>query len=140
MTWASAVAALGHAACERPTSRLVTGAGAGHRPGRARSRWSQTGIAVAVGFGGNEDGAAETASSAGGDGSRVAVDVTDAASVDAAFERSRSGLGPVEVLVNNAGVTGDGLLHAHEATTSGRRCCAPTSTAPSTPSAGPRRG
>jgi 3-oxoacyl-[acyl-carrier protein] reductase len=40
----------------------------------------------------------------------VRADVTDAASVDAAFTEIESELGPVEVLVANAGVTKDTLL------------------------------
>ncbi|WP_209560882.1 3-oxoacyl-ACP reductase FabG [Frigoribacterium sp. PvP032] len=40
----------------------------------------------------------------------VAADVTDAASVDAAFTTVEAELGPVEVVVANAGITKDGLL------------------------------
>ncbi|MGW5581155.1 3-oxoacyl-ACP reductase FabG [Micromonospora chokoriensis] len=40
----------------------------------------------------------------------VRADVTDAASVDAAFESVEAELGPVEVLVANAGMTADTLL------------------------------
>lgn len=40
----------------------------------------------------------------------VACDVTDPVSVDAAFDRVEAELGPVEVLVSNAGVTADGLV------------------------------
>jgi len=40
----------------------------------------------------------------------VACDVTDAAQVDAAFEAVESELGPVEVLVANAGITNDMLV------------------------------
>ena len=40
----------------------------------------------------------------------VACDVTDAAQVDAAFAKVEAELGPVEVLVANAGITGDGLV------------------------------
>ncbi|MET0353259.1 MAG: SDR family NAD(P)-dependent oxidoreductase, partial [Plantibacter flavus] len=40
----------------------------------------------------------------------VRADVTDAASVDAAFSEIESELGPVEVLVANAGITKDTLL------------------------------
>ncbi len=63
---------------------------------------------VAVGFGGNKEGANETASMCGG--LAVEVDVSDSASVDNAFKQIEADLGPVTVLVNNAGVTGDGLL------------------------------
>ncbi|MBM9466172.1 beta-ketoacyl-ACP reductase [Nakamurella leprariae] len=40
----------------------------------------------------------------------VPCDVTDAASVDAAFKQVEADQGPVEVLVSNAGITDDGLL------------------------------
>lgn len=40
----------------------------------------------------------------------VAADVTDAASIDAAFSQIESELGPVEVVVANAGITRDTLL------------------------------
>jgi 3-oxoacyl-[acyl-carrier protein] reductase len=40
----------------------------------------------------------------------VRADVTDAASVDAAFGRVEAELGPVEVLIANAGITRDTLL------------------------------
>ncbi|QUW19258.1 3-oxoacyl-ACP reductase FabG [Agrococcus sp. Marseille-Q4369] len=40
----------------------------------------------------------------------VAADVTDAASIDAAFTRIEQELGPVEVVVANAGITRDTLL------------------------------
>jgi 3-oxoacyl-[acyl-carrier protein] reductase len=40
----------------------------------------------------------------------VACDVTDAAAVDAAFDAIEAQLGPVEILVSNAGITRDGLV------------------------------
>ncbi len=40
----------------------------------------------------------------------VPCDVTDAASVDRAFTQIEEALGPVEILVSNAGITKDGLL------------------------------
>lgn len=46
----------------------------------------------------------------GGEALAAAVDVTDEASVTAAVERITDELGPVTVLVNNAGVTRDNLL------------------------------
>jgi 3-oxoacyl-[acyl-carrier protein] reductase len=88
------------------TTALVTGAGAGI--GRACAvALAQQGMRVAVGFGGNKDGAEETAALCGNDAFAVEIDVSDSASVDAAFERIGD---PVTVLVNNAGVTADGLL------------------------------
>ncbi|MDP8991662.1 MAG: 3-oxoacyl-ACP reductase FabG, partial [Actinomycetota bacterium] len=47
---------------------------------------------------------------AGIDGLAVAVDVSDPGAVDTAFAETEEALGPVEVLVNNAGVNADGLL------------------------------
>ncbi|MFF5173861.1 3-oxoacyl-ACP reductase FabG [Micromonospora sp. NPDC000089] len=60
-------------------------------------------------------GAAEPGSGAGAAGDQnglftVRCDVTDAASVDAAFAAVEAELGPVEVLVANAGITDDTLL------------------------------
>ena len=76
----------------------------------------------------------------GGEALAVSVDVADAdVGRRAPSARSRSALGPVEVLVNNAGITADGLLAAHERRAVERRSSTPTSTAPSTPSGGPRR-
>ena len=50
-------------------------------------------------------------SGAGPDGSlSVKADVTDAASIDAAFKEVEDKLGPVEILVANAGITRDTLL------------------------------
>ena len=76
------------------TASVAALAGDGHR--------------VAVGYRKDREGAEKAA--AGVDGVAVAIDVTDPASVDAAFTRAEESLGPVEVLVNNAGVNADGLL------------------------------
>jgi 3-oxoacyl-[acyl-carrier protein] reductase len=40
----------------------------------------------------------------------VAADVTDTAAIDAAFDRIEAELGPVEIVVANAGITRDGLI------------------------------
>lgn len=86
---------------------LVTGAGGGI--GRACAvALGAAGHRVAVGFGSNKEGATETASMCGG--MAVQVDVSDSASVDDAFKQIESELEAVTLLVNNAGVTGDGLL------------------------------
>jgi 3-oxoacyl-[acyl-carrier protein] reductase len=47
---------------------------------------------------------------AGGEALAVQADVGDAAAVDAAFAEVEAAWGPVEILVNNAGVTADGLI------------------------------
>lgn len=69
--------------------------------------------AVAVNYAGNEAAAAETVAAiehAGGSARSYQADVGDAASVGAMFEAIATDLGPVDVLVNNAGITRDGLL------------------------------
>ena len=45
----------------------------------------------------------------GRSGGDVQADVSDPASVQAAFDEVRERFGPVLILVNNAGVTADGL-------------------------------
>lgn len=86
---------------------FVTGASKGI--GRACAlALAVSGHRVAAGFATDDDGGAKTAADVGG--IAIHVDVTDAASVDAAFKTVEESLGPVDVLVNNAGVTADGLL------------------------------
>ncbi|MEY2424431.1 MAG: 3-oxoacyl-[acyl-carrier protein] reductase [Actinomycetota bacterium] len=90
-----------------PRVAFVTGAGGGI--GRACAvALHAAGHRVAVGFGSDKEGATETASLCGG--IAVQLDVADAASVDDAFKQIESELEAVTLLVNNAGVTGDGLL------------------------------
>ena len=84
---------------------LVTGAGQGVGAGIARMLAAQ-GAAVGVNDLVPERAArvaAEIAAS-GGRAQAQAFDVTDAAAVSAGIARLESGLGPVDVLVNNAGV------------------------------------
>jgi 3-oxoacyl-[acyl-carrier protein] reductase len=71
---------------------------------------AESGHAVAVGFSRDEEGAAKTVAELGSAAVAVRVDVADVASVDAAFTTVEGALGPVVVLVNNAGVTRDGLV------------------------------
>lgn len=87
---------------------LVTGAGSGI--GRASAQvLAQEGARVAVGFCQNKQGALAT--SAGCDRSMVVnIDVSSSGSVAEAFEEVEKRMGPVEILVNNAGITRDGLL------------------------------
>jgi 3-oxoacyl-[acyl-carrier protein] reductase len=99
---------------------LVTGASRGI--GRACAlALAAEGARVAAGFHQDKDGALETlagcASGVGLDrlggasgGAAVQVDVRDAERVQAAFDEIERELGPVEILVNNAGVTRDRLL------------------------------
>ncbi len=75
------------------------------------------GLAIAQAFVAAGDRVAITARSgelpeelAGTDVLVVQADVTDTASIDAAFDRIEGELGPVEVVVANAGITRDGLI------------------------------
>jgi 3-oxoacyl-[acyl-carrier protein] reductase len=75
------------------------------------------GLAIAQAFHAAGDRVAITARSGqlppelvGTDVLAVAADVTDTASVEAAFDRIEAELGPVEVVVANAGITRDTLL------------------------------
>jgi 3-oxoacyl-[acyl-carrier protein] reductase len=75
------------------------------------------GLAIAQAFVAEGDRVAITARSgelpeelAGSDVLVVRADVTDTASIDAAFDRIEAELGPVEVVVANAGITRDGLI------------------------------
>jgi len=75
------------------------------------------GLAIAQAFVAAGDRVAITARSgelpeelAGTDVLVVQADVTDTASIDAAFDRIEAELGPVEVVVANAGITRDGLI------------------------------
>ena len=80
---------------------VVTGAGQGM--GRATTRLlSQRGAKVAA-LDLNEAGALETIGVLEGAALALACDVSDSAAVDAAFARVETELGPISVLVNNAG-------------------------------------
>jgi 2-hydroxycyclohexanecarboxyl-CoA dehydrogenase len=81
---------------------LVTGGGRGI--GRAIAlRLAADGLAVAVAAR-SRDQVDDTARAAGTRALALMLDVTDAASIAAAVERTTRELGPVDVLVNNAGV------------------------------------
>lgn len=87
---------------------LITGAGAGI--GRACAQvLAAEQVRVAVGYIDDKDQAAETAAGCK-DGMTVRIDVTSSSGVVSAFEEVETQLGPVEILINNAGITRDRLL------------------------------
>ncbi len=70
-------------------------------------------LRVALCYRADADGAAETVAAVrdqGGEALAVCADVADPGALDVAFKEIESTYGPVQVLVNNAGVTRDGLL------------------------------
>ena len=95
-------------------SRIVLVTGGSRGIGRAiAEHLGQQGNAVAVNYTANAGAADEAVSVIEGYGSKaiaVQADVGDPDAVTAMFEEVTAGLGPVEVLVNNAGITRDGLL------------------------------
>jgi 3-oxoacyl-[acyl-carrier protein] reductase len=95
-----------------PHTAFVTGASRGI--GRAIAvALATSGNRVAFCYSADEDGAKETRAAieaTGADALAVRADVADVDSVDRAFSEIEAALGPVEILVNNAGITRDGLV------------------------------
>lgn len=91
---------------------LVTGASRGI--GRAIAiELSSRGYRVAVNYQSSEAAAQETAQKirgAGGDAITVSADVSEPEQVKALMDTVTRELGPIEILVNNAGITRDNLL------------------------------
>lgn len=74
---------------------------------------ARRGAAIAICYRERNDAAKEAEALIGAEGVRVFVercDVRDEASVKAFFSRTSAALGPVSILVNNAGVTRDSML------------------------------
>jgi 3-oxoacyl-[acyl-carrier protein] reductase len=91
---------------------LVTGASRGI--GRAiAEHLAGLGHRVAVGYQTRGEAAAGVVAgivASGGEAFAVAADVADEAAVGGMFDEVKERLGPVEILVNNAGITRDGLI------------------------------
>jgi 3-oxoacyl-[acyl-carrier protein] reductase len=96
------------------TGRVTFVTGGSRGIGRAAAvALAAAGHRVAVSYSSDESAARETLAAvraAGAEGHVVHADVADTASVDAAFTDIEATLGPVELLVNNAGIARDGLL------------------------------
>ena len=87
---------------------IVTGGTRGIGAGISRGL-RKAGFTVAANYAGNDEAAAKFKSETG-----IAVykwDVGDAAACAAGVKQVESELGPVDVLVNNAGITRDGMFH-----------------------------
>jgi len=96
---------------EKNRTAVVTGAGQsiGREIALTLARGGANIAAVDV----NPETSVRTAEEAGEMGVKslgLAVDVTDSAAVESAFERVLGELGSLDILVNNAGITRDGLL------------------------------
>ena len=102
---------MGHAVTDARTA-FVTGGSRGI--GRACAvALAEAGHRVAFCYSSDEDGAKATRAAvekAGADTLVVRTDIRDPAAVDGAFGEIENALGPVELLVNNAGTTEDGLV------------------------------
>ena len=74
---------------------------------------AEAGHRVAFCYSSDQDGAKETQAAiegAGGEALAIQASVADAQAVDRAFGEIEDAFGPVEILVNNAGITADGLV------------------------------
>src|SRR5947208_10608108 len=95
---------------------VVTGAARGL--GRATARLlAQRGAAVCVNYAAHSDAADALVAEivgAGGHAIAVAADVAEAKAVEAMVARTQAELGPVTVLVNNAGLSWQGTLETYD--------------------------
>ncbi|OKI62321.1 SDR family NAD(P)-dependent oxidoreductase [Micromonospora sp. CB01531] len=95
---------------------LITGANKGI--GRAATeRFAVLGMTVLIGARDARRGAEAAAAlrAAGGDAHAVTVDVTDPATVQAAAKQVEEEFGHLDVLINNAGITGSGQVSPEDA-------------------------
>ncbi len=91
---------------------MVTGAGQGIGAGVARAYAAQSARVAVVDWNGEAaQKVAEELRAKGQQAVGVACDVSDRAAVDAAVAEITAKLGPVEILVNNAGITRTAMLH-----------------------------
>jgi len=91
---------------------IVTGAGQGIGAGIARAYAAQAAkVAVVDMNGAAAEKVAQEIRAAGGTAAALACDVSDRAAVDVMVAAVASQLGPVDVLVNNAGITRTAMLH-----------------------------
>ena len=106
--------ALDHARGRDVTAKIAVVTGGSRGIGRASAvALAEAGWTVAIGYRSSEKDAKETVealSATGTQGLAVALDVTDEASVHEAFRRVTDEVGNVTGLLNNAGMSRDGLL------------------------------
>jgi 3-oxoacyl-[acyl-carrier protein] reductase len=89
---------------------LVTGASRGIGRAIALSLAAGGAHVIAAARGENAQGTVDTIVAAGGQATCAALDVTDAASVEAVVKATIEAHGKIDILVNNAGVTRDQLM------------------------------
>lgn len=96
---------------------LVTGGSAGIGAATALEA-ARSGWRVAIGARGRErlDRSARAIREAGGEVFAAPLDVSKSASVDEFFDAAEAALGPIDVVVNNAGRSRPGLLHEYHET------------------------
>lgn len=89
---------------------LITGGGSGIGEGIARAMANNGARVIVVDV--NTEGAGRVAAAIGGDAAAYGLDVTDRAACDALATTIRRDIGPVAVLVNNAGIIRRGTVEA----------------------------